>query len=159
LLNRTSLAAVTHLPLPSRPLTAGGQWRVGGNGDVRLPLISFPLTSATQDGKSHVQDGTTFGFYPLVGLDQLNMSFYFPPSMGPWERRFLLRLLPLQSCENRTLKKNRVVDADLNTYHVYVHVTIQPWFCFVTWQQLHDEFFFLDSDPQLMETTHDTPLM
>jgi hypothetical protein len=55
---------------------------VGGNGDVRLPLISFPLTSATQDGKSHVQDGTTFGFYPLVGLDQLNMSFLFSPVNG-----------------------------------------------------------------------------
>jgi hypothetical protein len=29
--------------------------------------------------------------------------------------------------------KKTVVDVDLNTYHVYVHVTIQPWFRFVTY--------------------------
>lgn len=171
MLNRTSLAAVTsrraptkaeavtHLPLPSRPLTAGGQWRVGGNGDVRLPLISFPLTSATQDGKSHVQDGTTFWLLSAGGTGPAQHVFLFSPVNGAVGKTISSSSSSPSILREQDIKKNRVVDADLNTYHVYVHVTIQPWFCFVTWQQLHDEFFFLDSDPQLMETTHDTPLI
>jgi hypothetical protein len=98
--------STSRISLASRPLTAGGQWRVGASATCGCRAADFLPTDHRGKSEEHVQDGTTCLLRQqparsrnprgiIRGWDWTSSTWLlFFPLMGQWAwvRRFLLRL-------------------------------------------------------------------